>query len=63
MSKWISEEVWRNALATRQTYLGEIEDHGLYTVKFVNDQRRAGERIWQAGRPEWRAKGRPGRLP
>jgi hypothetical protein len=63
MAEWSPEAGWRQALKLQQKHLraGEREKHS--TERDIETLRRRVERIWAAGRPEWRARGRPGRLP
>jgi len=58
-----SEELWRQSLNLQQQHLRELEDDSRGSPKLVSEARRRVERIWEQGRPEWRAKGRDRRLP
>lgn len=64
-TRWVSEEVWRKAMAMKQEQISACErpgfilfHHGLldsaYTQKYVAGLRRSLERIEAAGEPEWK---------
>ena len=57
------EEQWRKSLNLVQSHLRHLEDDNRGSPKLVSDARRRVERVWNQGRPEWRAKGWDRRLP
>ena len=63
MTKWINKEVWLTALKRQQSHVRMYEADGRYSPKQIEKQRQSLERIWNAGLPEWRAAGKPSRLP
>lgn len=58
-----SEELWRESLNLLQRHLRELEDDGRTSPKALSDARRRVDRLWERGRPEWRAKGWDRRWP
>lgn len=58
-----SEEAWRSSLQMQRRYLRELEEDERRSPKELSDARRRVQRIWEQGRPEWRAPGRHNRLP
>lgn len=62
-TKYGSYEIWLSSLKSQQSYLRQIEAHGLYSPKIVEKTRQRIERIWNAGLPEWREEGEPSCLP
>ena len=63
MTDWSCEELWRESLKLEQGNLRALENDGRGSPKAIAEASRRVERIWEAGRSEWRDKGRPIRLP
>ena len=58
-----TEDAWRASLNMQQQHLRELEEVETSPREVVERARRRVERIWQRGRPEWRAKGWDRRWP
>jgi hypothetical protein len=58
-----SEEAWLHSLKLQLNNLRLLEGYDQGTPQEIAKARYRVERIWNGGRPEWRAKGMPSRLP
>lgn len=60
---WTSEEIWRSSLKLQMANLRRLESDETCGAKELAKARDRVERIWMQGRSEWRANGKPSRLP
>jgi hypothetical protein len=63
VSDWINEEVWRDALKLQLNVLRGLKGYDRGSPEQIAKTRHRIDRIWNAGRPEWREQGMPSRLP
>jgi hypothetical protein len=62
-TKYLSEEVWLQALKTQMSHLGRLEGYDQGNPREIAKTRHRIERIWNNGLSEWRAKGMPSKWP